>query len=87
VLRKFRYSHGGKSFEVDAVELETGQTVSIQVFVFLAVQDDQGLYPYGFRFLDERQGKRIHYTPEEFYKIYDIPADVREEIRHQRQSM
>ena len=87
VLRKFRYSHGGKAFEIDAVELETGKTVSVQVFIFLAAHDPEGLLPYGFRYLDETQGRRIHYTPEEFYKIFHIPPEGKEEIRRQRQSM
>ena len=87
MLRKFRYSHGGKTFEVDALELETGKHVSVQVLVFLAACDSSGRLPYGFRYLDEIQGRRIHYTPEEFYKLYDIPAEVKEEILRQRQSM
>jgi hypothetical protein len=87
VLRKFRYSHGGKSFEVDAVEIESGQSAVTQVFIFLAAQNAQGQFPYGFRYLDERQGRLIHYTPEEFYKLYDIPPAVREEIDRQRQFM
>ncbi len=87
MLRNFRYSHGGKSFEVDAVEIASGEPVVVQIFIFLATQNEQGLFPYGFRYLDERQGRRIHYTPEEFYKLYDIPPPAREEIDRQRQSM
>ena len=87
MLRNFRYSHGGKSFNVDAVEIKSGQTVVVQVFIFLAVQNERNQFPYGFRYLDEQQGRRIHYTPEEFYKLYDIPPADREEIDRQRQFM
>lgn len=87
MLRNIKYSHGGKSFETDAVEMATGRTVTVQIFIFLAALNKENLYPYGFRYFDEEKGRKFHYTPEEFYTMFEIPADTREEIRLQRYSI
>ncbi len=87
MLKNFRYSHGGKTFQLPAVHLESEEKVTIEVIVFLAALNKEGLYPYGFRYFDEKQGRKIHYSPEEFYQHFRLSAPVENEILQQRKSM
>ena len=87
MISRFRYSHGGKTFNVNATEIETQDEVTVEVFIMLAAITDDGLLPVNYRYLDERIGRKIHMKPAEFFQRFHLSEAIKDEIARQRQSM